>query len=174
MKDSIIFIALVVLSILLPYQIVIATLSLTSARQNVFDYLLNNQPLDTGFNAREISHLYDVKLVMAWTTAIFVLSLIVAILFYRQIPARSFGAAGITILALAILLVSATFFSFDQLFHYFHSIFFIAGTWLFEPTDKLIQLFPLTFFISITKRILIGSILCGIALIIKSRSTYRS
>jgi integral membrane protein (TIGR01906 family) len=54
------------------------------------------------------------------------------------------GAIGLSIGVVIAGVVG--FFAFDQLFEFFHEVFFPPGSYLFDPaTDRLVQLFPFAF-----------------------------
>ena len=157
---------LVLLSFLLSYHLTIATLSLAPEQQEVFSFLYSDHSL-SGFTPSEISHLYDVKKVMNGAAAVFfVVILLTLSVVLHNFEKKAFLIAGLTVFSVVFFLLLLAFFYFDQLFAAFHSIFFAQGTWIFPPESKLIQLFPLSFFITLTKRILIGTLLCSIVLIL--------
>ncbi len=127
-------------------------------------YLVNNEDIDyledltfddgePIFNDRELSHMVDVKGVvtgMRVTLAIFLIVLIVCTWVMikngrRDLLNAAFykGGWGLISLIAAILLLVAI--SFNQLFTWFHKIFFSDGTWQFYTSDTLIRLFPMRF-----------------------------
>jgi len=127
-------------------------------------YLVNNQDItalenlkfEDGsplFNARELSHMVDVKeLVFGMRVALAIIVILIAILSFiavrnewnRQlIRAFNKGGWGLVGLIGSILLLVAL--SFNQLFTWFHQIFFESGTWQFYTSDTLIRLFPMRF-----------------------------
>ncbi|HLC19632.1 MAG TPA: DUF1461 domain-containing protein [Candidatus Nanoarchaeia archaeon] len=156
---------LVLLCFLLSYHLTIATLSLAPEPQEVFDFLYSDHLLG-GFTPSEISHLYDVKKVMNGTAAVFfVVVLLTVSVVLHNFDKKAFLLAGLTVFSIVFLLLLLAFFHFNQLFASFHSIFFAQGTWIFPSDSKLIQLFPLSFFITLTKRILIGTFLSSLILL---------
>lgn len=110
----------------------------------------NGEPV---FNAEELSHMEDVKQVvtgMRFALAISMLMLLVITVIASRIGSRSAaleayrrGAWGLVGLMAAILLFVAL--SFNNLFTWFHQIFFESGTWQFYTSDSLIRLFPMRF-----------------------------
>ena len=97
---------------------------------------------------REISHMEDVRSVMATLGAVALLGLVVLLLcaalawrrraFWRAVE---LGATGLVVGVIVVGGFLAVFF--DQVFLLFHDIFFSPGTFSFDPnTEKLVQLFP--------------------------------
>lgn len=105
------------------------------------------------FNAREISHMDDVKLVYDQLTAAaliaFVVAVVAAYVLIRQGHlALVWGAlsdGSLFTLCVLVLLGVWMAVGFDAFFTAFHGIFFAADTWLFDYSDTLIRLFPLQF-----------------------------
>jgi integral membrane protein (TIGR01906 family) len=102
---------------------------------------------------RELSHLEDVKIVLQGVLRVFFGAAV--ILIAGSLIARNRGSwkelltavarggkwtAGLIIALLLFILVS-----FQNLFVYFHRIFFEGDSWLFSFSDSLIRLFPLQF-----------------------------
>lgn len=126
------------------------------------NYLVNQQPVaylgdltfDDGealYNARELSHMVDVKnLVQAtlkyWVAGLIVLAgTAVVLMAFRQkqtllLGLKTGGWLTVGLLTTVLLLVAI---NFDQLFTWFHQLFFTDETWLFYESDTLIRLFPL-------------------------------
>ena len=73
------------------------------------------------------------------------------------------GAIGLSIGVVIAGVVG--FFAFDQLFELFHKIFFPAGSYLFDPlTDRLVQLFPFTFWFETA--MVVGAVIIGVSLVV--------
>jgi integral membrane protein (TIGR01906 family) len=96
---------------------------------------------------RERSHMADVRTVIldlglaALIAAVLLVGVCVAARgrrwFWRSV------ALGGRILAVGVVVVGVAFgLFFDQAFETFHEIFFPPGTYMFDPTEKLVQLFP--------------------------------
>lgn len=128
------------------------------------NYLVNREPIafledlrfDSGenlFNERELSHMEDVKDVVTGMrialAAVMVLLLIFTFLLARFdgssaiIKAYKKGGQGV-IWVIATILIFVVL-SFNQLFTWFHKLFFTSGTWQFYTSDTLIRLFPMRF-----------------------------
>ena len=128
------------------------------------DYLINNegieflqnQKIDEGtplYNARELSHMLDVKvLVKNMLTAWLVLLLIWLLLLVWAWRGKWFldfllavSNGGWLTLGIILFLLTAVLVDFDGLFTAFHHLFFEGDTWLFYYSDSLIRLFPMRF-----------------------------
>jgi integral membrane protein (TIGR01906 family) len=128
------------------------------------DFLLNNQDLSYFdnlklpdgsplYNQRELSHMWDVKLLLqkmitAWSI-LGVMLLLAGIVSWRIKSLRSyFGVLSqggwLTLIVIALILAGVAL-SFDWLFTEFHRIFFTGDTWLFLYSDTFIRLFPMQF-----------------------------
>jgi len=119
------------------------------------EYLENLQDL-TGqkmFAPDELTHMEDVKEVVTISSTVWYVlgGVSIAILLWfvimRQWDSirKAFNAGGwITVGLLSALLVFLAV-SFDQLFVYFHRLFFEDGTWTFSQSSTLIRLFPFEF-----------------------------
>lgn len=119
------------------------------------EYLENLQDL-TGqkmFAPDELTHMEDVKEVVTISSTVWYVlgGVSIAILLWFVIMwqwdsiRKAFNAGGwITVGLLSALLVFLAV-SFDQLFVYFHRLFFEDGTWTFSQSSTLIRLFPFEF-----------------------------
>ena len=157
------------------------------------NYLVNNEPIsylssldfEDGqplFNDLEMSHMEDVKAVvtgMRIGLAVGMLVLLAATFIAAQKGSKDFalmayrrGAWGLIGLIAAILLFVSL--SFNNLFTWFHQIFFESGTWQFYTSDTLIRLFPMRFwrdaFIFVG---LLSLILAGLLLLLGCRQKSR-
>ena len=128
------------------------------------DYLINNegieflqnQKIDEGtplYNARELSHMLDVKILVknmlaAWS-GLLLIWLLLLVLAWRGKWLLDFLLAvsngGWLTLGLILFLLTAVLVDFDGLFTAFHHLFFEGDTWLFYYSDSLIRLFPMRF-----------------------------
>lgn len=116
-----------------------------------FDVAVGGAPV---LNDREREHMRDVRGVFAGffvLVALAVVGLAIAARRATGTEARramwrtvSGGARG---LAIALAVVGAfAVFAFDAAFEVFHQLFFSSGSYTFDPaTDRLVQLFPVTF-----------------------------
>jgi integral membrane protein (TIGR01906 family) len=110
--------------------------------------LPNGEP---AFNAREIKHMLDVRVLMA---KVFPLALIIggvlivlAIVFrknqtYRDTVPRGLRAGSILTLSLLAGLITYILINFDAFFLQFHQLFFEGETFAFRYDDTLIRLYP--------------------------------
>lgn len=73
-------------------------------------------------------------------------------------------ALGGRVLAVGVVVVGVAFaLFFDQAFETFHEIFFPAGTYMFDPTEKLVQLFPDQFWSETSIAISVAILILAIA-----------
>lgn len=152
------------------------------------EYLVNSEGIDyletlrfeNGdpiFNPSELSHLEDVKAVVTGMrialAAFMVVLLIVTVINTnkgnRKLILRAYNIGGWGILGLIAVILIFLVISFNQLFTWFHQIFFESGTWQFYTSDTLIRLFPMRFWRDAF--IFVGglSILFGIITILATR-----
>lgn len=151
-------------------------------------YLVNNQDISAleqlefedgtpVFNAQELSHMVDVKeLVFGVRVALAIIMTLIAILSFltvrirreeRLIRAYYHGGWALVGFILSILFLVAV--SFNNLFTWFHQIFFESGTWQFYTSDTLIRLFPMRFWRDAFIFVGLMSMLLGILTIVISR-----
>ena len=109
-----------------------------------------------GFDAAAVSHLRDVRRVLAGArTFTGVLAALVAVwlgvlIARRRVSAISdalFAGAGWCVLLVALAAAAGTT-DFEALFTWFHGLFFSAGTWEFPTDSLLIEVFPEGFWIA--------------------------
>ena len=103
------------------------------------------------FNARELHHMEDVKIVTRgafWILTIgMIITLIIGILSWRKSDTRNamrsgIFAGGIGIITLIVTIVIMVVIAWDTFFTLFHALLFESGTWQFLYSDTLIRLFP--------------------------------
>lgn len=106
------------------------------------------------FREGELAHMVDVKVLMrqafAWQRILGVSIVLSLFLFLLKQEARKGVPLCLTwgsliALILPVLVAALAYLNFDRLFTRFHQLFFAAGTWTFDPSDTLIQLFPICF-----------------------------
>ncbi len=134
----------------------------------------NGEPI---YNERELGHMEDVKRVvtgMRITLAILLVVLLLLTILVKRYGSRNLvriayqrGGWGIVGVIAAILIFVVL--SFNDLFTWFHQIFFVGGTWLFNPSDTLIRLFPMRFWQDAFIFVGLGSMLMGAVIIMISR-----
>jgi integral membrane protein (TIGR01906 family) len=124
------------------------------------EYLLNGDDIDflgdlrfpdgtSMYNARELHHMRDVKVVTQYTYLGLVIggiaAIIAAVYLYRAdrsaLRRALFSGAVFTLGIIATIIVIAII-NWDFFFTGFHNLFFSSGTWRFEYSDTLIRLFP--------------------------------
>lgn len=124
------------------------------------DYLMNGDGIDflsnldfpdgsAMYNARELRHMHDVKIVtqFAYAAAV-IIGLIVIVAAYtlwrmnRSALRNAIFQGSVFTLAIIAAIVLIAILNWDTFFTGFHQIFFASGTWRFEYSDTLIRLFP--------------------------------
>jgi integral membrane protein (TIGR01906 family) len=124
------------------------------------EYLLNADDIDflgdlrfpdgsSMYNARELHHMRDVKVVTQYaylaTTIGGIAAIIAALYLYRTNHAmlrRALLSGAIFTLGIIATIIVIAIINWDFFFTSFHNLFFTSGTWRFEYSDTLIRLFP--------------------------------
>jgi len=124
------------------------------------EYLLNAEDIDylgdlrfpdgaSMFNARELHHMRDVKVVTQYAYLLATIGGAVAVgaavwLFRTVRPTLRQAIMSGTLLTLGIIaaIVVIAVVNWNFFFTGFHTLFFSSGTWRFEYSDTLIRLFP--------------------------------
>jgi len=110
--------------------------------------LPNGEP---AFNAREIKHMLDVRILMGEVFPLTLIGLalliVLAIVFhknthYRNVIPQALGAGSILTLVLLVGLIAYVLLNFDSFFLTFHRLFFEGDTFMFRLDDTLIRLYP--------------------------------
>jgi integral membrane protein (TIGR01906 family) len=122
------------------------------------------------FEARERSHMADVRRVVLSFYAVVLAALLVLLVagaasrgarWFRG--AVALGAGGLAVGAVAVGTAFAVFF--DRAFTLFHELFFAQGSWTFDPaTDRLVQLFPDQFWTETS--VAIAVVVLGLAILV--------
>ena len=105
------------------------------------------------YNDRELSHMYDVKIVVRYAIFVFLGSLLFLIgigIWAKKANWWSeyrvaLGRGGWLTVGLITAMLVYLAINFNNLFITFHEIFFRSGTWVFRFSDSLIRLFPVVF-----------------------------
>ncbi len=137
----------------------------TTATEELIGYFRGQNKLeDNIYSIQAKIHLKDVKWLIDLASIINFLSVFIVILtviFFlkkkkiKQLRRSVLLGSSFTI-SLVIILTVSLVFNFDILFIKFHQIFFRNNLWLFPQDDNLIKLFPVSFFVEFTKRLLIN------------------
>lgn len=121
--------------------------------QLMFDSSTNSGQAGPIYNARELSHMRDVKdvlqiLLKIWYGALAVL-VVLAIWARRANWLEAYNAGwrrgGFLMIGLLVAFGIFAATSFWDFFAWFHSLFFTGDTWQFAYSDTLIRLFPMRF-----------------------------
>jgi integral membrane protein (TIGR01906 family) len=133
------------------------------------------------YNERELSHMEDVKNLVQVATKVWlgcVALILLMILLLDNLKARGeirkgFYRGGWASVGLVVGLLLLVAINFNELFNWFHYVFFTGDTWLFLESDTLIRLFPLRFWQDAF--IFVGgfTIITGVLLLIFLRPTRR-
>lgn len=159
--------------VMIAYQTSLLSLEFQNTEQtNTFNYLTNQETLQVDFTSAEISHLEDVKKLMRTMGYYFIFLLVIEIFIIimvyqtdkKQIY-KPFLYGGLTSTAVLLLTLLWTVIDFNSVFNLFHRAFFQAGTWIFSPDSKLIQLFPVNFFFNTAKEIFIKALVLSLGLV---------
>ncbi len=110
----------------------------------------NGDPI---YNQRELSHMEDVKIVvrgMRYALAGTGLILLTSTIYLsrkrnQKTVLRAFYFGAWALIGLIGVIILFVLVSFNQLFTWFHQLFFTSGTWTFYTSDTLIRLFPMRF-----------------------------
>lgn len=103
------------------------------------------------YNEREVSHMYDVRVVFQnarFAMAVMIIFIIATMLLVSKKPdslpgfLRALKTGASLTLFLIILVGIGILTGFDKFFESFHHLFFTGDTWLFWENDSLIRLFP--------------------------------
>jgi integral membrane protein (TIGR01906 family) len=100
------------------------------------------------FNLREISHMQDVRNLVARLQVLWVALAVLALaatVSLREDARVAWGRGGVLAILVLAALFGATLLDFGDLFVRFHQVFFQSGTWVFPETDTLIRLYPFQF-----------------------------
>ena len=128
------------------------------------EYLVNSEDIsflaelrfDDGtaiYNERELSHMVDVKalvqlMIKVWlgiTLFLLISGIVMYFTGWREDLRMGYKRGGWASAGLVVMMLLLVLISFNQLFNWFHFLFFKGDTWLFYYSDTLIRLFPLRF-----------------------------
>lgn len=135
-------------------------------------FYFQGKELSAEYTSLEINHMHEVKDLVNAFLFINFFSLLL-FLFLDKYIQQNFYIAGISLVALAILLFIAAL-SFDEFFNRWHEIFFSSDNWLLPEDAKLIKDYPLEYFRN--KFILFDTLLAffGIFMLILNKKSPKS
>ncbi len=127
-------------------------------QEGVLGFLLNRSELPKQMTELEKLHMEDVKKLFLSCSLILFFSIFVFLLLfilgkkkdYLSKAWEGLKISGFFSLFIIILLLFFSLFNFDNLFVYFHKIFFPQGNWMFPASSLMIQVFPEELFKSLT------------------------
>ena len=154
-------ITVIIFLVLLSYKFSLAITPLTIEQKQVMQFLQEKAELSSDYTSLETAHLQDVKEVMGWADALFLISVLLLFLFswhfkinYNQLKlGKIMQTAGLISLFAAGLVLLLMLLSFQFIFTLFHQLFFPQGNWQFAADSLLIQTFPGSFFTAIGLKI---------------------
>ncbi len=114
----------------------------------------------SGFSEKELSHLADVQTVI-YCLILFLILLIALFagrINHAEERQKIFFYGGIITMIIPLLFL---LLPFDFLFTQMHNIFFAEGTWIFEGTDLIINLYPFDFFLAFAQQIFLAGFCLG-------------
>ena len=125
------------------------------------------------YNAREVSHMADVRSVFEFVLVTgqiaFILLVLIGLLLRRSRQdalASALQSGGVLTGALILLIGATAIVAWQSWFNTFHLLFFKPGSWLFLYSDALIRLFPDKFWfdsaLTISGLVLVGGLLATI------------
>ncbi len=129
------------------------------------------------YNDRELSHMQDVKNLVTWMRialwgCVLILG-IITLVFSRMGKKKAivlgFIRGGWGIMGLVVAILIFVVLNFENLFTWFHKVFFETGTWMFYTSDTLIRLFPMRFWQDSFIFVGTGSFLLGLGLVLLGR-----
>jgi len=105
------------------------------------------------YNERELSHMYDVKLVTKGALQVWYLTVAVLVALgvwawagkWWQVFREGLRRGGWLMIGLVVAVGLFGAFAFRQLFILFHALFFEGDSWMFQYSDTLIRQFPIQF-----------------------------
>jgi len=134
------------------------------------------------YNAQELSHMVDVKVLVfgmrvALTITMILLALFSFLAVRRGLENRLWSAynrGGWALVGFIGFILVFVGLSFSNLFTWFHQIFFESGTWQFYTSDTLIRLFPMRFWRDAFIFVGMMSLLLGVLTILISKKKFIS
>jgi len=81
--------------------------------------------------------------------------------------------SGISVISLTIVILALILLNFDIIFTLFHKVFFPQGGWLFNASDKIVNLYPSGLFYDIAKNIFFSVLIYGGLLILSGILKYK-
>jgi integral membrane protein (TIGR01906 family) len=129
-----------------------------------FDVEVGGEPV---LVEREQGHMRDVRSVFMGLWVLAAASVVIligaAVRGDRHVIWRAVRLGALTFTATIVILGVVALVAFDALFELFHSAFFPAGSYTFDPaTERLVQLFPFQFWQETT--IVVGTVIVALAL----------
>ncbi len=123
-----------------------------------------------GFSENELTHLEDVRVVINRLIVLLMILVVLFLVMLRFVENKRevlFYGGVITVVIPIIFLLP-----FDLLFEKMHGLFFASGTWIFSADALLVNLYPVNFFFSFAKSIILGGFCLGLVITAFSSKLY--
>ncbi len=119
------------------------------------------------FSEKEVVHLEDVRKVINYLIDFLMITVVLFIILlnFTENKREIFFYGGIITLVLPLLF----FLPFDTLFTQMHNVFFTKGSWIFDSSALLVNLYPAGFFYSFAKGIVLRGFCLGLVITFLSR-----
>jgi len=124
----------------------------------------------SGFSESELTHLEDVRNVIHLLLGLLMVLVVlfVVLLRFAENKREIMYYGGILTLLVPLLFL----FPFEFLFEKMHGLFFASGTWIFPADALLVNLYPVQFFFSFAKSIILGGFCLGLVVTAFSSKLY--
>lgn len=140
--------------------------------KNVHEFLVLQKTLKENFTENEESHMRDVRFLFNTFKILTIIFLTLIIIQYTKVKKqkkqrdfiKSIHKASIISTIILITIIIISILSFNWAFDAFHKVFFPQGNWIFPHNSILITLFPETFFINTTKKIILITLTLSVSL----------
>ncbi|MFT4311334.1 MAG: DUF1461 domain-containing protein [Candidatus Woesearchaeota archaeon] len=162
---------LVFILVLGPLILVSNSLFTYSNQEEIRDFLFFGEDLE-GFTINEVSHMEDVRFLLNLGSFFLTLSFIFVSLYFIFRGFDILKTSSLISFVLVFFVGIIGFFNFSFSFEVFHSIFFPQGNWMFPADSKLIELFPVNYFIE--KSILVFFLTISLIFVVYLLSHYKS
>jgi len=132
-------------------------------------FLLNKSQLPAEMTEFEVSHMEDVKNVFVVSMGVLFFSIFLITFLVFKIKNKhvwqAFKKSSILAILIIVLLLILSLFNFENLFIYFHEIFFPQGNWMFPFDSLMVQVFPEELFENLAISSLVISFILALSLL---------
>jgi len=117
----------------------------TNASNNLVEFFLHKQELNSLWNEKEKIHMKDVRNIYDFLFVVFILNIIFLIRLFNKKKVKEYAKKNIIIITCLTLLIPMFNFFWTKIFH---SVLFSNNYWILTPNDISYYLFPIDFFIN--------------------------